>query len=166
LLASVVVISLAAITIRAGDATRSIRLIAFTTLLLTVASGMLLPWDPDLLSSGPFLYGALYGAAADEPTPDLRATLRERGDLLFSVEGPDALVTVRRAAGGFLSMQVNGKTDASTGGDMRTQTLTAQLPLLVRASRPTGGNGPLPAARVLIVGLGSGVTAAAALSHP
>jgi len=59
-------------------------------------------------------------------------------------------------------MQVNGKTDASTGGDMKTQTLTAQLPLLLRESSPAR-RAPRS---VLVIGLGSGVSLASALTHP
>jgi spermidine synthase len=55
-----------------------------------------------------------------------------------------------------LSLAIDGKIDASTGGDMLTQKLLAHLPLLIH---------PNPK-RVAVVGLGSGVTAGAALTHP
>lgn len=117
-------------------------------------------WDPALMSSGPYIYGALYrGASARAPLSELLAA---RGDLVFEREGPQALVTVRRRPDGALSMQVNGKTDASTSGDMTTQTLISALPLLLHASSGRPATSP----RVLIVGLGSGVTAGAALAHP
>jgi spermidine synthase len=53
-------------------------------------------------------------------------------------------------------LKVNGKTDASTGGDMNTQVLLGHVPMLLH---------PQPA-QVLIVGLGSGVTAGAVAAHP
>ncbi|MBN8246108.1 MAG: fused MFS/spermidine synthase [Verrucomicrobia bacterium] len=55
-----------------------------------------------------------------------------------------------------LSLRVNGKTDATSVGDMSTQVLMAHLPLLLR---PQSTN-------ALVVGLGSGVTAASLLQHP
>lgn len=51
---------------------------------------------------------------------------------------------------------MDGKTDASNRGDMLTQSLVAHLPLLLHDAPR----------EVAIVGLGSGVTVAAALTHP
>jgi spermidine synthase len=115
---------------------------------------MALPaWDAGLMSGGGFLYGPLYRAAF--PGARLEQAVRRRGTLLFAREDGDALVTVRRSATGVLSLQINGKTEASSGADMATQLLAAHLPLLLR-----------PGARdVMIVGLASGVTAGAALLH-
>ena len=64
-------------------------------------------------------------------------------------------MSVRRTAGR-LALAIDGKVDASNGGDMLTQKLLAHLPLLSH---------PAPR-QVAIVGLGSGVTAGAALRHP
>ncbi len=117
-------------------------------------------WDMGLLSSGPYLYGSLYGWAREEGAT-LADALRARGPVLFAREGPEALVTVRRQLTGALSLQVNGKTDASTGGDMKTQVLVAQLPALLweavspRQAPPRG----------LVIGLGSGVSAGSLLTH-
>ena len=87
-------------------------------------------------------------------TLDLREAL-VAGTLLYYREGAAGTVSVRRS-GGALSLAIDGKIDASTGGDMLTQKLLAHLPLLIH---------PNPK-RVAIVGLGSGVTAGAALTHP
>ncbi|MEN9677326.1 MAG: hypothetical protein RIS76_3222 [Verrucomicrobiota bacterium] len=55
-----------------------------------------------------------------------------------------------------LSLRVNGKTDATSVGDMSTQVLMAHLPMLLR-----------PHSReALVVGLGSGVTVGSFLRHP
>ena len=54
------------------------------------------------------------------------------------------------------SLRVNGKPDASTGTDMQTQKMVAHWPLLLKPD----------AKRVLLIGLGSGITADAALCHP
>src|SRR4029079_11035562 len=53
------------------------------------------------------------------------------------------------------SLAVDGKVDATSGGDMLTQRLLAHVPFLVSEK---GG-------RALVIGLGSGVTASAALTH-
>ncbi len=77
--------------------------------------------------------------------------------LLFYREGRVASVSVVEVEQ-TRSLLINGKADASVGrgGDMPTQILVGQLPLLFS-----------PGARdVCIVGFGSGVTAGAVLSHP
>src|SRR5207253_4405377 len=55
-----------------------------------------------------------------------------------------------------LALKVNGKADAGTGSDLPTQVLLGHIPMLLR-----------PVSRqVLVVGLGSGITAAAIAQHP
>ncbi len=147
---------------------------------------MLRPWDQDLVTSGPFVYAGIYReiaaldrawdpqretagedrpwtTAADDPvaaTPSgfqgLRELVRARGELIWHRQGADASVAVRRSATGTLSLQINGKTDASTGGDMKLQLLSARLPLLLH---------PDPR-EVFLLGLASGVTLGALLEHP
>ncbi|MDA8243574.1 MAG: fused MFS/spermidine synthase [Elusimicrobia bacterium] len=82
---------------------------------------------------------------------------KENAELLYARDGTTATITVTKDRKyGNVSLRVNGKADASTGKDMRTQVLLAQLPLLLR-----------PAAReALVIGFGSGVTAGSALLHP
>jgi spermidine synthase len=122
-------------------------------LLAPLALIVLPAWDAALMSGGGFLYGPLYRAAF--PASRLEPAVRRRGTLLLAREDGDALVTVRQSATGVLSLQINGKTEASSGADMATQLLASHLPLLLR-----------PGARdVMIVGLASGVTAGAALRH-
>ncbi len=129
-------------------------------LLVIGAVGLAGTWDQAIMSSGPFVYGDLYAAVSKiSEEGSIARAVRSRGDVIFSSEGPHALVTVRRQGDGLLSLQVNGKTDASTGGDMKTQTLMAQLPLLVGPRSAVEGE-------ALVIGLGSGVTAASALTHP
>ena len=55
-----------------------------------------------------------------------------------------------------LFLTVNGKSDASTSGDMATQMMLGHVPALLH---------PNPKS-VLIIGLGSGVTAGSVLQHP
>ena len=125
-----------------------------------LSAALLLPllvpgWDPGLISGGGFLYGPIYRAASGT-RGDLREAIRRRGPILFSKEDGVSLVTVRRSPAGVLSLQLNGKTEASTGGDMSTQLLSAHLPLLLHPS-PT---------EVLVIGLASGITLGAAERHP
>ena len=105
-------------------------------------------WNDALLSSGAYKY------AGSLKTVDLRDAL-EAGSLLYYREGGAGTVSVRRA-GGTVSLAIDGKVDASTGGDMLTQKLLAHLPLFMH---------PAPK-RAAVIGLGSGITAGAALTHP
>jgi spermidine synthase len=112
-------------------------------------------WDRSVLSGGGFLYGAVYRGASLSDA-DLAGLMRRRGKILFYRDAGDSLVTVRRNPAGVLSMQINGKTEASSGGDMPTQVLAAHLPLLLHR-QPR---------EVLVIGLASGVTAGSALAYP
>lgn len=121
---------------------------------------LLLPgWDPGLMSSGAFLYGDLYRAVMegrDAGGVGLREVIARRGEVLFQREDGDGVTTVRRSPQGTLSLQINGKTEASTGGDMPTQLLAGHLPMVLH-----------PQARdVLVIGLASGVTLAAVERYP
>ncbi len=132
---------------------------AWITASCIVLGAILIPpalpgWDPDLISGGGFLYGPIYRTASGTGG-DLAEAIRRRGEILFSREDGVSLVTVRKSPAGVLSLQINGKTEASTGGDLSTQLLSAHLPLLLH---------PAPA-DVLIVGLASGITLGAAERH-
>lgn len=107
------------------------------------------PWDHELLASGVYLYAPFVPKSLDLET-QLKA-----GSLLYYKDGAPATVSVKRLTG-TTTLAVDGKTDASNRSDMLTQKLAAHLPLLLHDNPRT----------VAIVGLGSGVTAGAALSHP
>jgi spermidine synthase len=106
-------------------------------------------WDQELLASGVYLYAPFVPKSLDLET-QLKA-----GMLLYYKDGAPATVSVKRLTG-TTTLAVDGKTDASNRSDMLTQKLVAHLPLLLHPSPH----------RVAIVGLGSGVTLGAALSHP
>ena len=106
-------------------------------------------WDRALLASGVYLYAPFVPKGLDLET-QLKA-----GTLLYYKDGAPATVSVKRLTG-TTTLAVDGKTDASNRSDMLTQKLVAHLPLLLH---------PNPK-QVAIVGLGSGVTLGAALSHP
>jgi spermidine synthase len=103
-------------------------------------------WDRDLMTSGAYKYSRLI------PADDLEWSLRA-GHLEYYKEGAAGTVSVRRV-GGTRSLAIDGKVDASNAGDMLTQRLLGLLPTLLH---------PEPR-DALVIGLGSGVTADAALA--
>lgn len=107
------------------------------------------PWDRALMASGAYLY-APFVPEGLPLEPMLKA-----GTLRYYADGAAATVSVKTLTG-TTTLTVDGKTDASNRGDMLTQALVAHVPLLLH-----------PAPRdVAVIGLGSGVTVGAALTHP
>jgi spermidine synthase len=127
---------------RIGLSSALAALVVVAALLLTRSA-----WDPELMSSGGYKYAPYIGER------DLRDLLTA-GTLRYYREGTSATVAVRDLAG-IRALSIDGKVDASTGTDMLTQRLLAHLPLLMH---------PAPS-HVAIIGLGSGVTLASALTH-
>ncbi len=137
-------------------APRGARMRRSVTLALLAGIALFPRWDPELMTSGPALYSASYAGKARRGWAAVAEAIRHRGRLVFVEEGSEATVTVRQLAGGTLSLQINGKTDASTGGDLQAQLLAGHLPSLLHPSPRKG----------LVIGLASGITAAAVASHP
>ena len=137
------------------------RPLALAAALAVVAVGAALAaprWDPLLMSLGtyrPFYSDNLLrsfraSGGAGDPT---RATVAGQ-QVLYYHDGINASVLVATDQGGARTwMRVGGKVDASTG-DMLTQVLLGLIPASLAE----------PGARTLIVGHGSGFTAAAALA--
>ena len=75
-------------------------------------------------------------------------------ELLFYRDGLNSTVSVERD-GSIVALRVNGKIDASNAGDMPTQVLLGEAPLLF---------GP-PAKKVLVIGYASGVTTGSVVRH-
>jgi spermidine synthase len=126
-----------------------------SALILTagLTAVFLLPrWDSRLISSGVYVYADNYMEYKDPDT--LRAAFTS-GEQLFYREGLTATITVVRVSDS-LSLQIDGKTDASTGRDADTELILGHLPMLLHPD----------AERVLIVGLGSGITLGAVEQHP
>jgi spermidine synthase len=102
------------------------------------------PWDVRTVQSGPYIYGAEKTGKEDS-----RKVLFAKDDRVSSVavfEHPD----------GNRVLRIDGKTDASLSQvDLVTQLLTAHLPLAVHG-KPE---------RVVLVGLGSGMTLASCLKY-
>jgi spermidine synthase len=136
--------------ILSGALTGGSRVAGLVTAAIAVVLVVTSPrWDRELLASGVYMYAPYVPKDLDLET-QLKA-----GELLYYEEGAAATVSVKRLTG-TTTMAVDGKTDASNRGDMLTQKLIAHLPLLLH-DHPKD---------VFIIGLGSGMTAGAALTHP
>ncbi|MBI3267430.1 MAG: fused MFS/spermidine synthase [Planctomycetes bacterium] len=108
-------------------------------------------WDRAKMTSGVYVFAPLY-----ERFPEAFARVSNNADLRFYEEGLNCITTVREDEEGTRLLQVNGKTDASNRNDMVTQSLCAFWPLALAPKLD----------EVLVVGLGSGVTAGAAARFP
>ncbi len=129
------------------------------------------PWAPRIMNSGPYLYAPRYhnmvsryqeAAKKNESIPvmnswDVLEMAMKQYALLYYNSGITATVAVMERKDGVRFLTIDGKTDASTGekSDMRTQVLIGQVPMLFHDNPD----------KVLIVGLGSGVTAGSVLTH-
>jgi len=109
------------------------------------------PWDRGELISGSYLHRL----NAPALTRAEFAEQKQEAKILYYRDGANATVAVTHGWE-ILQLRVNGKVDATDGLDMTTQIMLAQTPLLLRPE----------AKQVLVIGLGSGVSAAAALTHP
>ena len=108
-------------------------------------------WNARLLTGGLQCYPQLY---ARTDTVKILDTLFQN-KIFFYKEGLNSLVSVSQVYDN-LYLKVNGKTDASTSEDMKTQLMLGHLPHLLH---PNPQN-------TLIIGLGSGTTLAASLVYP
>ena len=134
-------------------ATRGRKLAGFAVAALILA--LFLPnvprWDPVIMSSGAYLYADMYSEQADALGGDVEDAVKVYGKVLYHEEGVVTTVTVRQARDE-LYLQANGKTEASTGPDMKTQKLLAHVPMMLHEDPGS----------VLVIGLASGVTVGAA----
>ena len=124
-------------------------------LLIVVVLPLLPTWDPVIMSSGSYLYADMYSSQAEAWGLTGEDAIRSFGTVLYHKEGVATTVTVRQARSD-IYLQSNGKTEASTGPDMRTQKLLAHAPMMLHPDPKD----------VLVIGLASGVTVGSALSYP
>lgn len=164
-----VVALVAVLRVREGSVARARLPLAAALALFLVNVAVADPrWRPEILSTGMFRYVDQYSGLG-------RAAFREKarrgkGEILMFEEGLTCTVTVFRTTS-TLTLAVNGKPDASVPpglpelfaasapgrqGDLPTQILLAQIPMLLAPERAT----------TLVIGLGSGVTLGSVLSHP
>lgn len=138
--------------------TRRVRLqLAAGVLVMPVLLFSALPaWDQLMMNSGVYIYAGLYAKTARTNQLGIRAAVKLSGKTIFYKEGISATVSVRELNSGDRGLVINGKTDASSVSDMKTQRLMGHLPMFMHKDPKTA----------LVVGLGSGVTLASALAHP
>jgi spermidine synthase len=134
----------------------AVRVAAFVGLAaVTTAFALLLTGGPRLdqqvLSRG--MFRSMSGGF--DSYAEYRAWIASSTDIPYYRDGAEDTVAILDYRG-HITLQVNGKADASSEGDMPTQICVGHLPLLIH---------PNPE-RVVVVGLGSGATSAAILAHP
>ena len=113
------------------------------------------PWDKMLMSSGMYLLrdNRMIQAAQELRIKDAFPDYRKDCSLVYFQEGAEANVAVWQVPQG-ISLHVGGKPDASSHGDMATQISLTLVPELLHAAGPS---------EILVIGLGSGVSAGCAL---
>jgi spermidine synthase len=110
-------------------------------------------WDKKIMTAGVAMY---YYNYTGYPTDDLRREWMRRDDLVYYREGLTATISDHRSAhSDYLYEKTNGKVDASFA-DTPTQLMVGYLPMLFNPE----------AKRVLVIGLGSGMTAKAVAAFP
>lgn len=144
------VATLALVSAAAGSVVSRRPIVALPAVILV----FLVPsWDARLYAVGVHLRVSDF---ADPSPAALRVFADEGWELLSYEHGRHAAVAVGRSTTtGNVWLSLDGKVDASTGGDMPTQVLSGTLPVRL-AAHPD---------RVLVVGLASGVTAGAVLAE-
>lgn len=108
----------------------------------------------NVMSSG------VFRAREMEVDPQALTLRKKHIKIHFYKDAPDATVSIEQGDGigasPDLGLRLNGKTDASSRGDLCTQLLIGHVPM---AANPE-------AKEIFILGLGSGITGGAILSHP
>jgi len=125
---------------------------------LALAAGVIAwmpPWDASRMSFGPFVIARRNPTEITSSLERLEE-ITEKRNVLYHKEGLTTTVTVTESEDGQRILLVNGKPDASSEGDLPTQELLAHIPLLLH---------PEPR-RVLVIGLGSGITLGSAGLYP
>jgi spermidine synthase len=119
---------------------------------LALALAVLPAWSPLALHFGLFRHKQFAAESFEAMLGELKPFRVE-----YARDGADTSVAViRDTRTDHLYLKVNGKTDAGTGHDMTTQLWLGHLGMFLN-----------PAAKhAMIIGLGSGITASAVLTHP
>ncbi|MCP4047158.1 MAG: methyltransferase, partial [Gammaproteobacteria bacterium] len=124
--------------------------------MVLVVTLVLPGWDRDILQAQVFRHSDNY------VSDDIRGAIKQRmseAEFLYYKEGIHGTVSViaRDLGNGFRGKTLynNGKADASNSGDMDTQILLGQLPMFLHSSPEN----------VMVIGLGSGITAGSVLQN-
>ncbi len=133
------------------DGSARARRIGLAAAAAALAVAILLPaWPKGLLAQGAGFYAAIYGTAQG------LIDAEKNSELLFYEDGIATTLSVDRQ-GAHRFYRSNGKTDASTDpGDMANQLLLGHLPMLAHPDPKD----------VFVLGLGTGVSAAAIARYP
>ena len=142
---------IAAFLMMSGRRVRTLAAVGLSLALLAVTARGVHSWDKSLITSGAMVKPYQAKGMSRE---QFRNTMGER-ETLFYKEGASGTVNVIKMKDN-ISLAVNGKVDASNGFDAFTQFLLGHLPLFLNPG----------AKSALIIGLGSGSTAAAVAAHP
>jgi spermidine synthase len=112
-------------------------------------------WQAPLMASGVYIYAHNFEKTSRADLLDMYSPENEH--LLYYKEGPTCTISVHKSKyTGTIYMKSNGKVEASTKGDMPTQVLVAQIPLLLAPKVD----------ELLVVGMGSGVTVGSMTTFP
>jgi spermidine synthase len=158
LLAAILVIGSARLRTPTAGATVTLVLLG----LMVGVGGFPATWDPRVVAAGLYRYGARSLARFGSSEEYLAA--RRGVSLAFYREGANASVIVERLSPGgpgaqqgeALALTIDGRVEATTGQDVRTQVLQAHIPILVHG----------PTDEVLLVDFLNGVSAGSMLRHP
>ncbi len=134
-----------------------IRRILVVVLLVALAAVFLFRpgWDVRLMNSG--VYMNLVSLDGDATWDLFKKKVYEDNEIVYAREGMTAAIMVGyEPSYENYYLAVNGKIEASTKGDMETQLLSAHLPLMLHPSPRD----------VMLIGLASGITGGAAMTHP
>ncbi len=143
----------AAVALRAGNQPRFVPAIALTAALVVFSSVATRGWSSFISEAG--RYREWHGHFSDFATFEKQA--RSRAETLFYADDVFASVMVAQQKGTHRFLRINGKADGSNGrGDLDTQTLAAHLGVLTHPSKVK---------KVLLVGIGAGITAGSLLAH-
>jgi spermidine synthase len=112
-------------------------------------------WKTPLMVSGVYIYAHNFKDTSRQQLLEMYEPQNE--PLLFYKEGHTCTISVHKSRRtGTIYMKSNGKVEASTKGDMPTQVLVGQLPMLLAPHMD----------EVLVVGMGSGVTVGSVTPFP
>lgn len=112
-------------------------------------------WKAPLMVSGVYIYAHNFEKTSRQELLSMYDL--ENEPLLFYKEGHTCTISVHKSkTTGTVYMKSNGKVEASTKGDMPTQVLVGQIPMLLAPKMD----------EVLVVGMGSGVTVGSVTPFP
>jgi len=139
--------------------TRDVRMVNAVITVMTLAVMLFLILSPKAFRMWDSQFFAIFQSNRPEiyNTPEKIRDAKENTDVLFYHEGVDSTISSIRAKGGSQSALVNGKVVASDSpGDRQVQYTLGHLPMLLHKDPK----------KVLVVGLGTGMTLGAVSVHP